>query len=104
MKLKFDINAFVMIEEMSGGKPLVEILSDELAMTKLTTLRLFVWAGLLHENEKLTLKQAGVLLQEYLQAGAKLADLGMVISKAVEESGLIEKQPEQAEDSNPLTA
>lgn len=104
MKLKFDINAFVMIEEMSGGVPLVEILSDEKAMTKLTTLRLFVWAGLLHSNEKLTFKDAGIAFQKALESGVKLADIGNMISKAVEESGLIEKQVATEEAGNPQTA
>lgn len=105
MKLKFDINALVMVEEMSGGKPLTTILSDESSMMKITTLRLLVWAGLLYENEKLTVRQAGEKLQEFLSSGKKFADIGKIVSDAISDSGLIDKAAnESQEPGNPQSA
>lgn len=90
MKLVYDINAFAMIEEMSG-QSLIDLISNPETLVSIKNLRLFVWAGLLAAEPKLSLTQAGLKFQELLASGKTLADVANMISEAIKASGLIEK-------------
>jgi len=57
--LKYDMNAFIEIEEVHGS---IKMAFKDLEDGKLKTIRTVLWAGLLHENESLTLKQVGAMI------------------------------------------
>lgn len=56
--LKFDLNAFAEIEDLLGV-PMSRMSEIEMGMK---TVRTLLWAGLLHEDEALTVRQAGSLV------------------------------------------
>lgn len=64
-RLRYDANALVAVEEVLG-RPLQEIIPpDEDRASRqvgFREMRVLLWAGLLHEDPKLTLLQAGELL------------------------------------------
>jgi len=65
-RLRFDANALAAVEEVLG-KPLHELFpaGEEGAAAKqlgFREMRALLWAGLLHEEERLNLRQAGELL------------------------------------------
>lgn len=96
MKLKYDINAFVMIEEMLGDS-LTNIASNPASFMKMTTLRVMCWAGMIHEKPNLSLKEAGEVMQAELVAGKTFADLGDEVAAAFDKSGVFPKMQEKAE-------
>ncbi|GMA48664.1 hypothetical protein GCM10025857_39740 [Alicyclobacillus contaminans] len=57
--LKYDLNAFAELEERFGT---VQQAFDELQKQKLKAVRAIVWAGLIHEDPKLTERQVGSML------------------------------------------
>lgn len=57
--LLFDLNAFACLEEEYGS---VDEALDALAKGKVKALRAILWAGLIHEDESLTVKDVGKLL------------------------------------------
>lgn len=70
-ELRFDLNALVELEAKFGS--LNALFGQEMTMGRLRTL---LWAGLLHEDETLTERQVGAMmdlsrLQEYAEAVAK---------------------------------
>lgn len=58
-RLKFDMNALAELEDVIG-KPVSQLNQDTVGIKEL---RAMVWAGLLHEEPKLTIKGAGDLIQ-----------------------------------------
>ena len=59
-RLRLDTNALCELEDVLG-KPINEILRE--GAKGLRTVRAFLWAGLLHEDPELTLKEAGDLIK-----------------------------------------
>lgn len=105
MKLKYDINAFVMIEEMLGDS-LTNIASNPASFMKMTTLRVMCWAGMVHEKPNISLKEAGDIMQAELLAGRTIASLGDEIAAGFEKSGVFPKMPAkpEGEQGNPPTS
>lgn len=97
-KLKYDINAFVLIEEVLGAS-LAEIASNPARLEKVSTLRALFWAGNLHSNPKLTMAEAGRNMQARLEDGVTLAQISEEIFKAIEASGVFPKvsEPDNAD-------
>jgi hypothetical protein len=68
--LVYDLNAYAELEDYFGS---VEKALEELEKGKMKTLRAVLWAGLVHEDEALTIKDVGGLidannLQEVVEA------------------------------------
>jgi hypothetical protein len=57
--LKYDLNAFAELEERFGS---VQKAFEELEKQKLKAVRAVLWAGLIHEDPKLTEQQVGAML------------------------------------------
>lgn len=57
--LKYDMNAYIEIEEVHGS---IKTAFKDLEDGNLKAIRTVLWAGLLHENESLTLKQVGAMI------------------------------------------
>lgn len=81
--IRFDLNALVEIEAISG-KSLTTLLGD----LSLTTLRDLTWAGLKHEDRRLTRERVGDLLQGYLENGGTTERLIEQLVDALEQSGV----------------
>lgn len=86
--LLFDLNAMVEFEEATG-KSLMS--GESLSNLGMKDIRALLWAGLVHEDEKITLKQVG-----------KMVHLGNIeaISTSIE-SAFDAAMPEKKEDVNP---
>jgi hypothetical protein len=89
--LKYDFNAFAELEEKFGT---IQKAFDELQKQKLKAVRAIVWAGLIHEDHKLTEQQVGNMLS--------LADLPAVM-KAVTEA-ITSALPKVSEDDSAKNA
>ena len=87
-KIRFDLNALVEVEAIAG-KSLTALLGD----LSLTTLRDLTWAGLKHEDRRLTRERAGQLLQGYLEAGGTTEELITRLVDALEQSGVFKPSP-----------
>lgn len=57
--IKFDLNAMAALEEIYGS---VDKAFEELDKNSIKALRCVLWAGLMHEDENLTEKQVGSLI------------------------------------------
>lgn len=99
--LKYDINAFVVAEEVLG-QSISQIAVSLASAPKMSTIRGLYWAGLLHDNSKLKLSEAGELMQKRLDNGEALGKIVEEICGAIEASGIFLKQ-EEAEDADPQT-
>lgn len=85
--LVYDLNAFAALEEEQGS---VEVALDALKKGSVKALRAVLWAGLVHEDEALTVKDVGRLVT--------LADL-QCVTEAVNEaiSQALPQAPKNAE-------
>ncbi len=81
----FDMNAFAEVEEAYGD---IDIAMQKIEAGSIKALRLLLWAGLIHEDESLTVKQVGSMLTP------KIVE---EISPMIEEA-IIEAMPEQAKE------
>lgn len=79
-KLLFDWNAVADLEE-GAGINLMRLLSEERA--GFSTIRALVWAGLKHEDPRLTKQRAGVLLHEYVENGGSMDELFKAVLEAL---------------------
>lgn len=95
--IRFDLNAVADLEEyfqMGFG----QILSEQ--KVGFSTLRALYWAGLKWTMKGLTISQAGVIVQEKIEAGEEMQDLFKPVQKALEGSGLMGKR--KVEEIDPL--
>lgn len=86
--LLFDLNALVEYEEVTG-KSLIS--GVNLSNLKMKDIRALLYAGLVHEDEKITLKQVGKLLHFGNLEGIS----------ALLEIAFAEAMPEKKEDNDP---
>lgn len=103
--LKFDINAFVLVEQVTGLS-ISQLIEDEKNMSRISTLRALFWAARIHETPELSLAEAGKEMQEALQNGQGIIELSEAISKAILDSGIIPsaEEVEELEPENPPAA
>lgn len=104
MKLKYDINAFVMIEEEFGA-PMTEVLCNPENFLNMISLRKIYRIGLLHKKPDMTLEEAGAVMQAEVENGKTMSGLGDELVKAFDKSGVFPKTPAKAEgeQGNPPT-
>lgn len=57
--LKFDLNAFAELEELYGD---FQVAMDAMTKGSIKAIRAMLWAGLIHEDENLTIKQVGSMI------------------------------------------
>lgn len=100
--LKYNINAFVIAEEVLG-QSISQIAVSLAAAPKMSTIRGLYWAGLLHDNSKLKLSEAGELMQKRLDNGEPLGKIVEEVCGAIDASGIFPKQ-EEAETADPQTS
>lgn len=85
-EVRFDFNAIADIEEMAG-KSIAVLLSEE--NLGFNTIRLLMWAGLKHDDEKLSKQQVGTMIFEWLKKGGTMEKIISILSKAFDESGIL---------------
>lgn len=102
--LKFDINAFCVVEQITGYS-IPEIISNEQLLQKITLMRALFYGARLHENPKMSLADAGCELQEALSTGVDYAEVAEAISEAIIKSGIMpdSSEIEELELENPQT-
>ncbi|MBF0406475.1 MAG: hypothetical protein HQM10_03915 [Candidatus Riflebacteria bacterium] len=104
LKLVYDLYALSMIEEVSGRSVMMLVTElDNVGKTDTAkvfqTLKILLWAGMLYENEKLSMREACKGM-----AGMSLVGLSRAIGEAVKESELFEGVDSSANTStNPQT-
>jgi hypothetical protein len=92
--LIFDINAISEFDDISKINffELVQNITDSTAKGQkipitISQVRSLVYAGMLHKDDQMTVKQAGTIVEEYLK-DHDLADLMEIIASAIMESSL----------------
>ncbi len=84
-KLKFDFNAIADIEEKAGAGIGSLFSNDKMGFN---TLRLLIWGGMKWQDKTLTLGGAGIGIQNYIQGGGTVDEMGEKITDAIQASGL----------------
>lgn len=57
--LKYDLNAFAELEEHFGT---LDAAMEQMQKGSIKAFRIILWAGLIHEDENLTIKQVGAMI------------------------------------------
>ncbi len=96
--LRYSINAIAELERVLG-QPIGEIVGAMRALS-IMTIRAMVWAGLRHENSRLTLDGAGLLIDTYLAGGGTLGDLYGRLDAALVASGTFGRAPDGGAEGN----
>lgn len=97
--LRFDWNRLCQLEDRLGmglGRAIM------LGRYEANLLRLLVWAGLLHEEPKLTVERAGELIQLYLEGGGSLEELNRKINEALAATKLFKAESNEASEPVPF--
>ena len=81
--LLYDFNAFIELEEIYGD---INKAFKGLEQMKMRPIRDMIWAGLIHEDENLTPKQVGKMLN--------MANMQEIAAKIVEALGISLPEPE----------
>lgn len=85
-QLRFDLNALADADEVAG-KSISEFLAGD--RVGLSAIRALLWAGLKGEDRRLTVEQAGQLMQDELAKGAdSISAITMKIREAMVAAGL----------------
>ena len=82
--LRFDINALCDVESMLG----TSLPQLSLANAGMSTIRVFLWAGLRQSNRGLTLETAGLVMQALIDQGKTWDEIGQLINDALVAAGL----------------
>lgn len=90
--LRFDFNALADIEEEAQAS--FSRLIDQ-GLISMRTLRLLVWGGLKWQDSKLTLVKAGEWIQGYFDGGSTMEALWILVSHALDQSGVIKSKPSE---------
>lgn len=101
--LRYDFNALADLDQalglMDGGS--LASLPQDVSKMRLTYMRAFIWAGLLHEDPRLTQRGAGELVQQFLDAGHSIAELADKLLEALELAGYAKKAALAAAEGTP---
>lgn len=79
--LRFRPSSAVLISQLLTIRFGPELLQAD--MDSLYTLMVFLYAGLRWEDQALTLEAVGDMVEDYLDAGGSIGDLGMAIAESV---------------------
>lgn len=100
--LKYDINAIVAIEEVTGMS-IVQIFAEPGSLERMSLLRKIYWAGRTRENPKLTLSGAGDELQDLIGKGKTMAMVVEEITEALMATGIFPNKTEGEPEGNPTS-
>lgn len=90
--LRYTINSLCAVEEKAG------IGFESLILTgQLSALRLLLWAGLRHEDEDLSVEDAGDLIDAYLDNDNSIEELGEYIEEALTKAGFADQEGDENE-------
>ena len=84
--LRFDTNAVCDFDD-AYGKSVLEVVYGA-PVIPLGALRALLWAGLKHEDRKLSREKVGAFLEDYLVAGKSIQELADAVTEAVDRSRL----------------
>lgn len=84
--LRLDINALADLEEVLGYG-IGEIFSAR--KVGLTTLRAMLWASLKWRDNTITIREAGNIIQNYLENGGSMEKLTSYLMEALQHSGIM---------------
>lgn len=85
-ELEYTVNSVCDLEEITGKG-----LGDILSVSGMSSIRALLWSGLIENLPGLTIKKAGVIVQEFLKQGT-IEDLVTKIGEAVEQAGFLNAQ------------
>lgn len=94
--LRFDINSLADLEQVQG-RTLGDIMVGGIG---LDVTRALLWAGLKHEDSRLTVRAAGDLLQSFHERGGDLATIGEAIRGALEAAGFDGKDKAEVSEAS----
>lgn len=83
--IRLDSNALADIEQVFNDAPMGELLRP--SRLGVQVIRAILWAGLRHEDPKITLRQAGDLMDLWMRNGGRLDDLAAKMNDAILEAG-----------------
>ena len=86
-ELSYTINSAADIEEMTG-RPFSAIFKTG----EFSGLRLIFWCGLLDSMPKISKREAGNILEEYINEGHTMEEVSALIDKAASQSGFLSAQ------------
>lgn len=98
--LRFTINALEQLEATLGDMPLRDVIG-QLNRAGIRVTRQALWAGLRHEDRKLTPDRVGELMDAFFEAGGDLTDLYRAIDEAIMASGVFGSQKPEGNEENP---
>lgn len=85
-ELEYTVNSVCDLEELTGKN-----LGDVLSAAGMSSVRALLWCGLIENSPNLTMKQAGAILQEYIETKA-MEELVEALGNAIEHAGFIQAQ------------
>lgn len=88
--LKYNFGAIRAAEREAGGVGIGKLLSAD--RSGFDTMCLLIWAGLRHENKRLTTDQVEKWLNDYIEAGGTIEALSILVTQALIESKVLGKQ------------
>lgn len=87
----YDVNSLIELDDRFGIKlDNMQELQKEMGALKL--FRALFWAGLIVKMPELTLKEAGVILSEYLSEEKSIEDVSDLCIKGLQKAGFFPKQ------------
>lgn len=92
--LRYSVNALSDLEQHLGTGLAGMLMTGRMGMGMIRGL---LWAGLKHEDKRLTPAGAGELMQAWLDNGGELERLGDLIKEALALAGLVEKVEDEKE-------
>ena len=95
-RLRYSIRALRELCTSLGGITLLDLL-QRLGGIDLNALNAAIRYGLLHEDPKMTPKQAEVLLEAHIAKHGNITRINDAIATLINESGLISREPELGE-------
>jgi hypothetical protein len=96
-ELKYTYGSIRAMEREAGGVGIGKLVSGD--RVGFDTMCLFVWAGLRHENKRLTTEQVENWLDRYIRDGGTFQALGILVNASLVESGVLGKIEDTAEDA-----
>ncbi|MFW6079005.1 MAG: hypothetical protein ACODAE_05250 [Gemmatimonadota bacterium] len=94
-RLRYDFNALCDLED-ALGRPLSALSEDSAGFREI---RAMLWAGLIHEDPDLTLRDAGALLGRHIEDGGRLEAVGEATERAMARAGFETGEDGEAEDA-----
>jgi len=98
--LRFDTNAICDFEEVAG-KSVLEAVYGPTGVLTIADIRNLLWAGLRHEDDRLSRPRMGHLIEAFLMDGGRMQTLADAIASAVERSRLFQALREARDPNSP---